>query len=261
MMVGCLGLAGCSAQEVAGPTVSTITTPAAAPMLTMPVGQLTQQQVATMQRQLADWAQLGRYRNDNAPLGAPKAGELRVVFYGDSITDGWGRTRGKFFPDKPWVNRGISGQTTPQMVVRFQQDVIGLHPEAVVILAGINDIAGNTGAESLGTIEDNFRSMVALAKSAHIRVVLSSVLPAAAFPWHRGVDPREEVVALNQWLQGFASEQGLVFLNYYPALVGPDGGMKAGLAVDGIHPSDAGYAVMEPLARVAVGKALGTAAP
>ena len=158
----------------------------------MPAAQLSPQQVASMQHQLADWPALGRYRQDDLKLGQPAPGERRVVFLGDSITDMWGRGHGTFFPDEPWVNRGISGQTTPQMVLRFQQDVLALHPDAVVILAGINDIAGNTGPESLGMIEDNFRSMVALAKAGHVRVVLSSTIPlwlrrtvacGPALPW------------------------------------------------------------------------------
>ena len=252
-----------AAQVPSAPAVvSTLSQPAAAPMLTIPARDLTLEQIASMQKLLADWPQLARYRADNAALGEPAAGQRRVVFYGDSITDGWGRRHGHFFPDQPWVNRGISGQTTEQMVVRFRQDVIELHPEAVVILAGTNDIAGNTGAETLPTIEGNFRSMVALAKAAHIRVVLSSVLPASAFPWHPGVDPRDEVAALNRWLQSFAAEQGLMFLNYYPAMVNAEGGMRPELAEDRfIHPNDAGYAVMEPLARAAVTKALAMPQP
>ncbi len=256
MAVAGIGVARAQQAGAAGAAVSTMSVPASAPELSVPAAQLTPQQVAGMQKKLADWAQLARYREDNAKLGAPAAGQQRVVFYGDSITDNWGRRYGKFFPDEPWVNRGISGQTTPQMLVRFPQDVIALHPAAVVILAGINDIAGNTGAETLGEIEAYYRAMVTLAQANHVRVVISSVLPAAAFPWHPGVDPRAEVVALNAWLKQFAAEQGAVWLDYYTAMAGPDGGMKAGLAIDGVHPNDAGYAVMEPLARAAVMKAL-----
>lgn len=241
--------------------VSTLTTPASAPNLSTPVAELKPQQVESMQHQLADWPQLGRYRDDNAKLGPPTAGQKRVVFLGDSITDGWGRQHGKFFPDMPWVNRGISGQTTPQMLVRFQQDVLALQPQAVVILAGVNDIAGNTGPESLGAIENNFRSMVTLAKAAHVRVLLCSALPAVAFPWHPGVDPKDEVAALNEWLQQYAAEQRVGYLDYFSAMAGPDGGMKPGLASDGIHPTDAGYAVMEPLARAAVMKSLAEPRP
>ena len=236
--------------------VPTLTTPAADPVLSRPVEELTPAQIGAMQKKLADWPQLARYRDENATLAAPRPADACVVFYGDSITDFWGRRHGRFFPDQPWINRGISGQTTPQMLARFQQDVLGLGPKAVVILAGINDIAGNTGPEPLEVIEDNFRAMVSLARAAHVQVVLSSVLPAARFPWHPGIDPRAEVVQLNNWLQQFAAEQKLVYLDYYSAMAGPDGGMKPDLALDGVHPSDAGYAVMEPLARAAVAKAL-----
>ena len=248
-----------AAPQAAAPAVAevpTLTTPAADPMLSKPVDQLTPAQIATMQKKLSDWPQLARYREDNLALGDPKPGEARVVFYGDSITDNWGRTYGKFFPDEPWVNRGISGQTTPQMLARFSQDVLALHPKAVVILAGINDIFGNTGVESLPVIEDNFRAMVTLAKAAHVSVVLSSVMPALHFRLRPGTDPRAEIVQLNTWLQQFAKEQNLVYLDYYSALVGPDGGMKPELVRDGLHPTNEGYAVMEPLARAAVAKAL-----
>ena len=250
------------AQQPSAPAVSTLTQPASASTLTMAASALKAEQVESMQRQLADWPQLARYRSENAALGEPRQGQRRVVFYGDSITDSWGRRHGHFFPDQPWVNRGISGQTTPQMLVRFRQDVIDLHPEAVVIFAGINDIAGNTGVETLPVIENNFRSMVALAKAAHIRVVLSSVLPAGRIPWRPGVDPRDEVAALNHWLEGFAAGEKLVFLNYYPAMVNAEGAMRPELAEDAfVHPNDAGYAVMEPLAKAAVLKALAMRRP
>jgi lysophospholipase L1-like esterase len=243
-------------QQVASADIPTLTTPASDPLLTKPVEELSPAQIASMQKKLADWPNLARYHDDDIALGDPRPAEARVVFFGDSITDGWGRGHGKFFPDQPWVNRGISGQTTPQMLLRFQQDVLALHPRAVVILAGINDIAGNTGPESFATIQDNFRSMVSLAKAARVNVVLCSVLPAARFPWHPGIDPRAEVVKLNGWLQQFATEEQLLFLDYYPAMVAPDGGMNPELSKDGVHPNDAGYAVMEPLARAAVAKAL-----
>ena len=249
---------GVSLSQSPAPLVPTMTTPASDALLTKPAAELTPQQITTMQHTLADWPQLNRYRADNAKLGEANPGEVRVVFFGDSITDAWGRYHGKFFPGMPWVNRGISGQTTPQMLDRFHQDVLALHPKAVVILAGINDIAGNTGPETLPEIEDNFRAMVALANAAHVHVVLSSVLPASHFPWRPGVDPSGEVVALNTWLRTFAAEQGATYLDYYAALLGPDGGTKAEYTLDGIHPNDAGYAVMDPLARAAVAKALAT---
>lgn len=239
-----------------------MTTAAVSPLLTKPVDKLTHEQITLMQLSLSDWAGLNHYRESNAEAGEPKKGEPRVVFFGDSITAAWGLRHGHFFPDEPWINRGIGGQTTPQMLVRFQQDVIKLQPKVVVILAGINDIAGNTGAEPLAAIEDNFRSMVTLAKDAHIRVVLSSVLPAPQIPWVPGTDPREEIGSLNKWLEEFAAEQSLVFLNYYPAMVAADGGIKPELAEgDVLHPNDSGYVIMEPLARTAVAKALAMPAP
>lgn len=208
-----------------------------------------------MAKKLEDWPELGRYAAADAELPATEAG--RVVFYGDSITDAWTRNGGKFFPGKPYVNRGISGQTTEQMVVRFRQDVIDLHPLAVVILAGTNDIAGNTGPETPEVIEDNFRSMVDLARANGVKVVLASVLPAASYPWRPGVaDPPGRIRALNEWLKGYAKEQQVVYLDYYTAMAGPDGGMKPGISIDGVHPNAAGYAIMEPLAEAAVEKAL-----
>ena len=224
--------------------------------------QLTPAEIANMQARLQDWPDLTRYRAEDAAIPPPAPGENRVVFLGDSITDAWGRAQGKFFPGKPWVNRGISGQTTPQMLVRFQQDVLALQPAAVVILAGTNDIAENTGPEPMSAIEDNFRSMVTLAKANHVRVVLSSVLPASRYNWRPGITPAEKIRELNRWLESYATEQHLVYLNYYPALVNGEGGMKPELTTDGtVHPDGAGYAIMEPLAEQAVAQALSQPAP
>jgi lysophospholipase L1-like esterase len=248
-------------QPATSPGVSTMVTPAVSPMLQTPTAEITPKQISAMQKMLSDWGQLSRYRDENAKLGDPAQGQKRVVFYGDSITDLWGRRAGKFFPDQPWVNRGIGGQTTPQMLVRFEQDVIALKPEAVVILAGINDIAGNTGPETLPEIESFYRAMVDLARINHVRVVISSVLPTKAFWWNKGVDPRDEVAALNRWLQQFASQEGLVYVDYYSAMVAPDRGIRADLSNDGVHPNNAGYAVMEPLARKAVEEALAAPKP
>ena len=209
-----------------------------------------------------DWPNLSRYRAENESLAPPAAGEKRVVFFGDSITDGWGRSVGEFFPGKPYVNRGISGQTSPQMLIRFQQDVIHLKPAAVVLLIGTNDLAQNTGPESMEQIEDNFRSIVALAKANHIRVVISSVLPADRFPWHPGIAPATQIVELNKWLVDFCKAEKLVYLDYYPVLATPEGAMKPELAVDkAVHPNDAGYALMEPLAEAAIAKSLAQPAP
>jgi lysophospholipase L1-like esterase len=221
-----------------------------------------EQQLDKLQARFNDFAQLKRYAADNQKIGDPAPDTQRVVFYGDSLTDNWGRRFGKFFPGKPYVNRGISGQTTPQMLIRFQQDVVHLKPAAVVILAGTNDLAQNTGPESPEMIHDNFRSMVAIAKANHIRVVISSVLPADHFPWHAGLTPAAEIVELNKWLVDFCKAEHLVYLDYYPALATPEGAMKPELAVDkAVHPNDAGYALMEPLAEVAVAKSLAQPAP
>ena len=211
--------------------------------------------LASAQEKLNDWAQLQRYQADNATLGRDTAG--RVVFYGDSITDSWGRSLGSFFPGKGYINRGISGQTTPQMVVRFRQDVINLHPAAVVVLAGTNDIAGNTGPETPEQIEDNFKSMIDLAKANGIRMIVSSILPVADYPWKPGLKPAPKIQALNNWLAGYCVNHGVTYLDYYSAMADDNGGMKAGLASDGVHPTAAGYAVMEPLAQAAIDKAVG----
>ena len=221
-----------------------------------------EQQLAALQAKYNDFAGLSRYAGENATLSPPGAGTKRVVFYGDSITDGWGRRFGSFFPGKPYVNRGISGQTTAQMVLRFEQDVIHLQPAAVVILAGTNDVAGNTGPATDEQIEDNFRAMVALARSAHIRVVLASILPAERYPWKPGVEPVERIRRLNTWLAAYAADQHLVYLDYFTAMATPTGAMRPELAVDRyVHPNAAGYAVMQPLAEQAVAKALARPAP
>lgn len=221
-------------------------------------GQPTVEQVAGMQKQLADWPQLARYRADNATLPAPTAGKPRVVFYGDSITDAWGRNHNGsvFFPGKDYVNRGISGQTTAQMLVRFRQDVIDLKPTAVVILAGTNDIAGNTGESTPAMIEDNLRSMTELAKANGIKVVLASVLPASDYPWRPGREPAPKIRALNAWLQQYASRVGATYLDYYSAMDDGQGGLPKRLSADGVHPNAAGYAIMAPLAEQAVQAAL-----
>lgn len=245
------------AAQTAAPTPATPPAPAQQahtppPSSGPPVSTLIDQ----LQAKLADWPQLGRYRAANAALPPPAPGEQRVVFYGDSITDGWGRIRGVFFPGKPYINRGISGQTTPQMLVRFQQDVVHLHPAAVVILAGTNDIAGNTGPETPEMIEDNFVSMADIARQSGIRPVIASILPAAAYPWKPSVQPADEIRALNQWLQDFCRREGLVYLDYYTAMADPQGGMKPGLSVDGVHPTAEGYAIMSPLAEKAIAQSL-----
>ena len=219
---------------------------------------------AGLESHLDDWAQLARYAKENAALASPAAGVQRVVFYGDSITDHWGRGAqgGSFFPGKPYVNRGISGQTTAQMVVRFQQDVVALKPAAVVILAGTNDIAGNTGPTTLDAIEDNFRSMAQIAEANGIRVVLASVLPVSHYPWRPDVAPAKTIVDLNAWIKAYSEQIHGVYLDYYAAVNDGQGGMKPELTTDKfVHPNAAGYAVMAPLAEAAVAKSLAKPAP
>ena len=233
------------------------TTPAVEPLYLAPVSTLTPKQIEQMQQRLLDWPQLGRYREQNATLAPPAAGTQRVVFFGDSITEGWGPTGSeRFFPGKPYVNRGISGQTTAQMLLRFRQDVVDLKPAVVVILAGTNDIAGNTGPTTQAMIEDNLHSMVELAKAHGIRVVLASVLPVSEYPWRPGAQPAGKVRALNAALQRYTQQQGLVYLDYYDAMANAAGGLDPALAEDGVHPTPAGYARMVPLAEQAIAQAL-----
>jgi acyl-CoA thioesterase-1 len=216
----------------------------------------TAKQIATMQGKLDDWAQLGRYRAANATLPVPAADEKRVVFYGDSITDAWAQNPSGFFPGKNYVGRGISGQTTPQMLVRFQQDVVHLKPAVVVILAGTNDVAGNTGPSSLEMIEDNFESMAAIAKTNGIKMVISSILPASHYPWKPEAQPAEQIRVMNMRLKTLSAREGLVYLDYYTAIANAQGGLDPELAADGVHPTAKGYAVMSPLAEKAIAETL-----
>jgi lysophospholipase L1-like esterase len=206
--------------------------------------------------QAQDWANLERFRQENAKLPVPAKNEKRVVFMGNSITEGWGNLYPAFFRDKPYINRGISGQTTPQMLIRFRPDVINLKPAVVVILAGANDIAGNTGPSTLEMIADNIYSMAELAKAHGIKVVLSSVLPAYDFPWRPGLEPAPKIAALNKMIKEYAMQHGCVYLDYYTAMVDERLGLKAELTYDGVHPNEAGYKVMSPLAEKAIAKAL-----
>jgi lysophospholipase L1-like esterase len=215
--------------------------------------------LAKAQAKLDDWAQLKRYQAEDAALPPPTPGQPRVVFYGDSITDGWGRwaDTGTFFPGKPYIDRGISGQTTPQMLVRFQQDVVHLHPAAVLILAGTNDIAGNTGPSTPQMMEDNFTSMADIARASGIKVILASITPAYNYPWKPGIDPVPTIRELNAWLKDYCAKQGLTYLDYYSAMSDEKGAMKPGLSKDEVHPTSAGYAIMGPLAEAAIAKAVG----
>ena len=204
-----------------------------------------------------DYGELKRYREANAALGAPKAGENRVVFFGDSITDMWKLEDS--FPGKPYINRGIGGQTTPQMLVRFRQDVIDLQPKVVVILAGTNDIAGNTGPMRNEDIEANYASFAELARAHGIRVVYSSVLPVHNYT-EASKDmfaqrPPARIQELNAWLKDYCAQNGIVYLDYFSAMVDDKGLLKKDLADDGLHPNPAGYKIMAPLAEGAIQKA------
>jgi lysophospholipase L1-like esterase len=203
-----------------------------------------------------DWADLARYREANARLGPPQPGEQRVVFMGNSITDSWARYFPAMFPGKPYVGRGISGQTTPQMLVRFRQDVIALRPTVVVILAGTNDIAGNTGPSTLEMIEDNLASMTELAQANGIKVVLASVLPVYDYPWRPGLAPAQKIMTLNRWMQRYASAHDAVYLDYHSAMADERQGMRKELSEDGVHPNEAGYRIMAPLAEQAITQAM-----
>jgi lysophospholipase L1-like esterase len=199
----------------------------------------------------------GRNREANAALPPPKAGENRVVFFGDSITARWRLPA--YFSGKPYVNRGISGETTPQMLARFPQDVIDLHPEVVVVLAGINDIAHNAGAARNEDIEANYASMAGLARANGVRVVFSSVLPVHSYTEKaKNSVPRHSparILALNEWLTDYCNKNGIVYLDYFRAMVDDKGWLKRELSDDGLHPNAAGYKVMAPLAEAAIAAA------
>jgi lysophospholipase L1-like esterase len=232
---------------------------AAPPVQAAPASASLEKELAAAQAKLMDWAALGRYAAENAALAAPAVGERRVVFYGDSITDAWGRRpgTGTFFPGKPYVNRGISGQTTAQMVVRFHPDVVDLHPAVVVILAGTNDVAQNTGPMTEEMTIDDFRAMTEIARANGIKVVVASILPAAEFWWHKGLEPAPKIRALNARLEAWVKSQGIVWVDYYSPMADASGAMKAGLSADGVHPNEAGYTIMAPLAEAGIKKALG----
>lgn len=242
-------LAGCTFAQAPGPQVTIPSTGFAG---------LDQYRASRIAVFTDDYGQLARYQKANADLKTPTPGENRVVFFGDSITDIWHLDES--FPGKPYVNRGIGGQTTSQMLVRFRQDVIDLQPRVVVMLAGTNDIAGNTGPISNEDIEANFASLAELARVHNIRVVFSSILPVNNYT-PKSQDffaqrPMTRILALNDWLKGYCAGSGLVYLNYFSALVDDKGLLKADLADDGLHPNKAGFAIMAPLAESAIQQAL-----
>jgi lysophospholipase L1-like esterase len=203
-----------------------------------------------------DWANLKKFRDDNTKVGLPAANENRVVFMGNSITIGWINIHPDFFAGKPYINRGISGQTTPQMLIRMRPDVINLKPKVVVILAGTNDIAGNTGPSTIEMIEDNLASMADLAKANGITPILCSILPAFDYPWKPGLKPFEKILVLNEWIKNYAAQHKMLYLDLYSSVVDSRPGMKTEYSKDGVHPNLDGYKAMEPLVEAAIAKAL-----
>ncbi len=206
--------------------------------------------------QLQDWNQLGRYHESNLRLTGQSRDPQRVVFLGDSITDGWKLEQ--YFPDKHYVNRGISGQTTPQMLVRMYPDVVNLQPAALIILAGTNDIARNTGPTTIDMIEDNFRAMSDLARAHGIKVILCLLTPISDYTTRKQTDrrPPADILKLNDWLKKYADESQAVVADYYSTLVDEKGYLKEGYSEDGLHPNERGYALMAPVAQAAIDKAL-----
>lgn len=207
-----------------------------------------------------DFGQLARYRQEDAALAAPAKGENRVVFLGDSITDYW--KLADYFPSKPYLNRGVDGQSTPEMLVRFRQDVIDLHPKVLVVLAGTNDVAGVTGPTRDEDIESNYTSMAELARMHGIRVVFASLLPVNNYSEDANesfaLRPRERILALNRWLKDYCATNGLVYLDYFSAVVDDKGMLRRELSQDGLHPNVAGYKIMAPLAGKAIARVLET---
>lgn len=203
-----------------------------------------------------DWADTLRYRADNATLGSAKPGERRVVFMGDSITDAWPLVAPALFASKAWIGRGISGQTTPQMLVRFRADVLALEPAAVVILAGTNDVAGNTGPATVEQIESNIASMAELARAHGIRVIVASVLPASRYYWNPALEPAAKIAALNDALRRLARREGHVYLDCYTPMVDAEGGLPKQYSDDGVHPNARGYELMRSLVEPAIKEVL-----
>lgn len=204
-----------------------------------------------------DWPNLEKYQTANAELAAPTDGENRVVFMGNSITEMWKDANPDFFKENPYVNRGIGGQTTPQMLLRFRQDVIDLHPKAVVILAGTNDIAGNTGPMTLEQIHDNILSMVELAKANGIKPIVCSILPAFDYPWRPGLQPNIKIPKLNSMLKAMAGSQGVMYLDYFSEMADDRNGLPSALTTDEVHVTKEGYSIMERMVKNAIEQTLG----
>ena len=203
-----------------------------------------------------DWPQLSRYSERNKQLGLPSKNEDRVVFMGNSITEGWSTIFPEFFEGKQYINRGISGQTTPQMLIRFRPDVIDLKPKVVLILAGINDIAGNTGPSTVKMISDNIISMAELANANNIKVIISSILPAKDFPWSPDMNPPLKILAVNKIIEQYAKANNMIYLDYYSSMVDKNFALIENYGSDGVHPNRKGYQVMSSLADKAINEIL-----
>jgi lysophospholipase L1-like esterase len=218
--------------------------------------QALEKKLSVYRRVMTDWAGLTRYGSEDAEVKPPRPDEQRVVFLGDQITELWQSADGQFFPGKPYLNRGISGQTTAQMLIRFRQDAISLKPKVVVIQGGSNDLAGVMGPATEGTMAENFMSLAELAKVNGIRVVLASVTPVSdAFKNQTSLRPQGKIIGLNSWIKNYAAESGSVYLDYYSTLA-EGRNFKKELTVDGLLPNDAGYKVMATLAEQAIAEAL-----
>ncbi|MDT3695437.1 MAG: SGNH/GDSL hydrolase family protein [Ignavibacterium sp.] len=208
--------------------------------------------------QTDDWANLNRYKQENLILDPPLENEDRVVFMGNSITEGWKTVDPDFFTENQFINRGISGQTTPQMLIRFRQDVVNLKPKIVVILAGTNDIAGNTGPSTLEMIEDNIFSMAEIAKTNNIKVILCSVLPVFDYPWKQGINPSEKIIELNKRIKTYSQNNQFVYVDYFSEMADENNGLKKEYSKDGVHPNVDGYKVMKPIIEKAINYLLRT---
>ncbi len=256
LLPGLLASVSSRAQEHAGPPETNVPSAPSAPASpTQPSGHPNDAYWTEHDRQLlVDFGGLSRFKAEDDALPAPLPGQNRVVFMGDSITQGWKLDAS--FPGKPYINRGISGQTTPQMLVRFRQDVIDLKPSVVILLAGTNDIAGNTGPMTLDQTEGNLASMAELASANGIRVVLCSILPAFDYHWAPGREPAPKIAQVNAWLRNYAAQKGFVYVDYYSAMKDSRGGLPATLSKDGVHPLPAGFAIMTPLAQAGIDQAL-----
>ena len=196
-----------------------------------------------------DWPNLAYYHNNNISLGSPIENEKRIVFMGDSITEEWSHLYPSFFSNRSYINRGIGGQTTPQMLLRFKPDTIDLHPHIIVLLAGINDVAGNTGPSTVKMITDNIFSMAELAMNKDVKIILSSILPANAFPWNDAIENvSSTIISINSLMKDYALSNGIVYLDYYSSMVDENEGLNSDYTEDGVHPNKEGYKVMSGLA-------------